>query len=59
MQEMQENTLKTSLPVGKTDLNFWQLFTARMLILRGRPPGRAAGNLGAISAQPASDKSVS
>jgi hypothetical protein len=28
-------------------------------ILRGRPPGRAAGNIGAISAQAASVKSVS
>jgi len=32
--------------------------TARRLVLRGRPPVRAAGNIGAISDQAASVKSV-
>jgi hypothetical protein len=35
------------------------LMTARRLVVRGRPPGRAAGKIGATSAQASSVKSVS
>jgi len=35
------------------------LMTARRLVVRGRPPGRAAGSIGATSAQASSVKSVS
>ena len=35
------------------------LMTARRLVVRGRPPGRAAGSSGATSAQASSVKSVS
>jgi hypothetical protein len=35
------------------------LMTARRLVVRGRPPGRAAGRSGATSAQASSVKSVS